>query len=101
MLVYRKFHEVQWTRFIYAPLALALSSGIYMTCYIVLRVREPGRSTSIVQLALWTLAFIVEAAGHWFNPHDEPTNFINCGSLTNRLGSVTVIILGEGKQFTS
>ena len=98
MLIYRKFNGVQWTKFLCAPLALALSSGIYLACYIVLRVREPGRSTSIIQLVLWTLSFIVEAAGHWFDPDDEPSNLIGHGSLTDRLGSVTVIILGEGKQ---
>ena len=101
MLIYRQFHGVQWTKFLYAPIALALSSGIYVACYIVLRVREPGRSTSIIQLALWTMAFIVEVAGHWFNPDDEPNNLIGYGSLTDRLGSVTVIILGEGKQIAS
>jgi len=93
---YRRKHRLSWKKFLGAPIALILSSLLFFSCFVILYIKPPSRGTTIAQYVLWSLAMVVEAVGHWFTPDDLRQNLVGYGSLTERLGTVTVIVLGEG-----
>jgi len=60
-----------------------------------------GRTTAILQFFFWGSAMAIEIVGHAFTPHDDKAKLTGHGSITNRLSTLTVIVLGEGASFYS
>lgn len=50
-----------------------------------------------MQFSLWGSALLVEVLGHAFTPDDSKDNLRGCGSISSRLSTLTVIVLGEGQ----
>jgi len=83
------------------PFAIFVSAILFFICFIILKAAEPSRATSIVQFLLWASAMIVEGLGHAFTPDDAKENLRGHGSVTGRLSTLTVIVMGEGKLAVS
>jgi hypothetical protein len=78
------------------PISIFISGILFFVCFAILKGTEATRATAIVQFLLWAVAMIVEGLGHAFTPEDAKENLRGCGSVTGRLSTLTVIVMGEG-----
>ena len=82
--------------YLLTPISIGISGILFFLCYIILRTSDSSQATVIVQFVLWSSAMISEALGHAFTPMDAKENLRGHGSLTARLSTMTVIVMGEG-----
>jgi hypothetical protein len=79
------------------PISLLISGAVYTTCFVLLtHAPEPTKKVMVTQFGLWGLAMFTEVAGHAFTPDDSKEVLRGSGSLTARLSTLTVIVMGEG-----
>jgi hypothetical protein len=94
---YRQKDRVASWMYYFKPASLLLSALLYTISHILLvSASEPTHRVMVTQYTLWAFAFVIELVGHALTPDDSREVLRGSGSLTARLATLTVIVVGEG-----
>ncbi|KAG8940002.1 hypothetical protein FRC04_005687 [Tulasnella sp. 424] len=94
---YRHQSKQLWSWRFYLPPASIFTAGcIFLGCFIMLQDTDGSKFAAVTQLTLWGLAISIQALAAAFTPEDEAEVLKSKSTLTPRLSTLTVIILGEG-----
>ncbi|KIO30446.1 hypothetical protein M407DRAFT_20506 [Tulasnella calospora MUT 4182] len=94
---YRRQSKQLWSWRFYLPPASIFTAGcIFLGCFIMLQKSDGNKSVAVAQLTLWTLAITIQALAAAFTPEDDKNVLKSKSTLTPRLSTLTVIIMGEG-----
>ncbi|KAG8941446.1 hypothetical protein FRC03_004522, partial [Tulasnella sp. 419] len=115
VIYYRYKHRVSSWLCMLTPISIAISLILFFACFAILMSVDPSqaytiaaiedgkqgkvnqlRPYAIIQLLLWASAMLVELIGHAFTPDDHKDQLRGHGSITERLSTLTVIVMGEG-----
>ncbi|KAG8927225.1 hypothetical protein FRC02_008358 [Tulasnella sp. 418] len=93
---YRSKHQISSWLHMLTPISIAISAVLFFACFSILKTVDQTRASSVVQLVLWGSAMLIELIGHAFTPDDSKDQLRGHGSITERLSTLTVIVMGEG-----
>ncbi|KAG8945850.1 hypothetical protein FRC03_001624 [Tulasnella sp. 419] len=93
---YRYRYRVSSWLHMLTPISIAISSTLFFACYGILKSVDQTSTIAIVQFLLWGSAMFIEIIGHAFTPDDSKEKLRGHGSITERLSTLTVIVMGEG-----
>ncbi|KIO30444.1 hypothetical protein M407DRAFT_20504 [Tulasnella calospora MUT 4182] len=94
---YRRQSNQLWSWRFYLPPASIFTAGcIFLGCFIMLQKSDGNKPIAAEQLTLWTLAIAIQALAAAFTPDDDENVLKSKSTLTPRLSTLTVIIMGEG-----
>jgi hypothetical protein len=95
---YRRKHRVASWMYFLTPISIGISGILFLLCFVILKTTSSNQATAIVQFVLWSSAMVSEGLGHAFTPDDDKENLRGYGSVTARLSTMTVIVMGEGEK---
>ncbi|KAF8609069.1 hypothetical protein BDV93DRAFT_216360 [Ceratobasidium sp. AG-I] len=100
--IYAKFtsrSERYPLRLLVVPASLVVSTGLFFAAYAVTKMHGEESHGAIVKFILWGIAILVEVIAHVLRFQwdiNDGVRLRSHGSIADRLGDITAIILGEG-----
>lgn len=82
--------------FWYIPVGAFFSTGAFVACWVIQAQVKANRYTVIAQFSLWGVALLIDIVAHAFTRSESKAILVGHGSLSKRLATLTIIILGEG-----